>query len=103
MADWKTICTKAAAKLPVALKSQLTNELCVYGRIENGVLNIQVDDAFTFGRLNRPAVQEALAATASELCGCEIRVKMQQGEKAAAVQRSLDDLKAFPGISFTGE
>ncbi|MBQ9686354.1 MAG: DNA polymerase III subunit gamma/tau [Oscillospiraceae bacterium] len=97
--SWEAIC-KAVEGIPGDIRAKLTDRKIVRGRIENGVLHIEVVPGFYYGRFNRQDVMAKFSAAASKLAGTELRAILSELEDKPNQQRSLDELKAFKEVRF---
>ena len=73
------------------------------GRIEGGLLKLEVAPGFLYGRVNRQEVLAKFSAAASELCGRDIRAVVSELSDDAAPEpqkRSLEDLRGFKEVRF---
>ena len=99
-ATWAAICERAAENLSPNIRSYFGDESNLTGSVEGNVLKIQADPVFVYSRVNKPAVLNAFAKAASELCGCEIRAQLGELKKEAVQQRDIFDLKQYGEVKF---
>ena len=98
--SWAEICSRVSDRLPAGLKTFLTRESDIRGRIEGDLLKLEANPIFVYGRVNKPEVQQLFAQAAGELAGREIRVMLSELKPNERPQRDIDELRAYPEVKF---
>ena len=97
---WAEICSRVSDRLPAGLKTFLTRESDIRGRIEGDLLKLEANPIFVYGRVNKPEVLQLFAQAAGELAGREIRVMLSELKPNERPQRDIDELRAYPEVKF---
>ena len=97
---WAEICSRVSDRLPAGLKTFLSRESDIRGRIEGDLLKLEANPIFVYGRVNKPEVLQLFAQTAGELAGREIRVMLSELKPNERPQRDIDELRAYPEVKF---
>ena len=97
---WAEICSRVSDRLPAGLKTFLTRESDIRGRIEGDLLKLEANPIFVYGRVNKPEVLQLFAQAAGELAGREIRVMLSELKPNERPQRDIDELRAFKEVKF---
>ena len=100
---WEAICKQVAPTLTKDIGTRLGDPKSLRGRIEGGLLKLEVAPGFLHGRVNRQEVLAKFSAAASELCGRDIRAVVSELNDDAAPEpqkRSLEDLRGFKEVRF---
>ena len=87
-------------RLPAGLKTFLSRESDIRGRIEGDLLKLEANPIFVYGRVNKPEVLQLFAQAAGELAGREIRVMLSELKPNERPQRDIDELRAYPEVKF---
>ena len=98
--SWAEICSRVSDRLPAGLKTFLTRESDIRGRIEGDLLKLEANPIFVYGRVNKPEVLQLFAQAAGELAGREIRVMLSELKPNERPQRDIDELRAYPEVKF---
>ena len=97
---WAEICSRVSDRLPAGLKTFLTRESDIRGRIEGDLLKLEANPIFVYGRVNKPEVLQLFAQAAGELARREIRVMLSELKPNERPQRDIDELRAYPEVKF---
>ncbi len=97
---WAEICSRVSDRLPAGLKTFLSRESDIRGRIEGDLLKLEANPIFVYGRVNKPEVLQLFAQAAGELAGREIRVMLSELKPNERPQRDIDELRAYPEVKF---
>ena len=97
---WAEICGRVSDRLPIGLKTFLSKESDIRGRIEGDLLKLEANPVFVYGRVNKPEVLQLFAQAAGELAGREIRVMLSELKPNERPQRDIDELRAYPEVKF---
>ncbi len=98
--SWAEICSRVSDRLPAGLKTFLSRESDIRGRIEGDLLKLEANPIFVYGRVNKPEVLQLFAQAAGELAGREIRVMLSELKPNERPQRDIDELRAYPEVKF---
>ena len=98
--SWAEICSRVSDRLPAGMKTFLTRESDIRGRIEGDLLKLEANPIFVYGRVNKPEVLQLFAQAAGELAGREIRVMLSELKPNERPQRDIDELRAYPEVKF---
>ena len=97
--DWERILQ--ASKINPWHMSVLRNPSMVRGRLENGLLTVEMDRALAFMTLNTPETEQRLRQAAMQLTGGEVTVRIVPMESQAPTERrSLEELARFDNVEF---
>ena len=97
---WAEICSRVSDRLPAGLKTFLSRESDIRGRIEGDLLKLEANPIFVYGRVNKPEVLQLFAQAAGELARREIRVMLSELKPNERPQRDIDELRAYPEVKF---
>ena len=97
---WAEICERVAGRIPMEIKSSLSKESDIRGRIEGNLLKLEVKPGFLYGRVNKPEVLHLFSQAAGELAGREIRVMLSELKPDERPRRDIDELRAFKEVKF---
>ena len=97
---WAEICERAAGRVPMEIKSSLSKESDIRGRVEGDMLKLEVKPGFLYGRVNKPEVLHLFSQAAGELAGREIRVMLSELKPDERPRRDIDELRTFKEVKF---
>ena len=99
--SWEEICSAAQKRMNPGQYSMLRNAAMVRGRLENGVLTVEMDRSLAYMMLNTPEVAALLKQAAEPLAGGSVTVRIEPMESAEPTQlRSLEELSRFGNVEF---
>ena len=100
-ASWEEICGAVQRTMNPGQYSMLHNAAMVRGRMESGVLTVEMDRSLAYMMLNTPDVSETLRRAAEQLTGGSVQVRIEPMEPSEQTQlRSLEELSRFGNVEF---
>ena len=99
--SWEEICRAAQSLMNPGQYSMLRSASMVQGRMEDGVLTVEMDRSLAYMMLNTPEVAETLKRAAEPLAGGSVRVRIEPMEPSEPTElRSLEELSRFSNVEF---
>ena len=93
----------AKPRLPASVKHVFGTAAVAGGEIAGDELVITTRSSLSYNMLNNPSCLDILRQTASELAGRPITLRLQSGEDDGSARRTLDELRQFEIVKFTGK
>ena len=99
--SWEEICRAAQSLMNPGQYSMLRSASMVQGRMEDGVLTVEMDRSLAYMMLNTPEVAETLKRAAEPLAGGSVRVRIEPMDPSEPTElRSLEELSRFSNVEF---
>ena len=100
-ASWEEICGAVQRTMNPGQYSMLHNAAMVRGRMESGVLTVEMDRSLAYMMLNTPEVAAILKQASEALTGGSVQVRIEPMEPSDQTQlRSLEELSRFGNVEF---
>ncbi len=101
--SWERLVAAARPRLPASVKHVFGTAAFAGGEIAGDELVITTRSSLSYNMLNNPSCLDILRQTASELAGRPITLRLQSGEDDGSARRTLDELRQFEIVKFTGK